>query len=157
MLLRSIAVAVIALAVNATATAAGEVRNVLDVFRDFEAICFSYAVNGNSLDLALLIEQSGFTFAHKAHDGSDVYDSDIAQLVIGEKVCALGMSQLPFRQMSEWTAQWADVQHLADAMVMPNPAGPQFRIWSGMGFDVRLQEDKFSDGTALTGLILVRK
>ena len=67
------------------------------------------------------------------------------------------MPQLPYGQLSEWTAHWADVQSLVESMVMPNPTGPHYRIWSGMGFDVRLEEDKFSDGTPLTGLILTRR
>ncbi len=137
--------------------ASAQNHDIREVFRDFEALCLDYAANGYNLDMALLIEKAGFKFVQKTHDGSDVFNADAIQLVIGEKGCALGIPSLPFGQMSEWTAHWADVQRLVDTMVAPSPAGPKYRVWAGMGFDVRLQEDKFPDGTPLTGLILTRR
>lgn len=157
MVLRPFAWVMVCLAAAFATPASAQNHDIREVFQEFEALCFDYAANGFNLDLELLIEKAGFTFVQKGHDGSSIYNGEAIQLVIGEKACAFGMPQLPFPQMSEWTAQWADVQKLIEAMELPNTAGSRYRIWSGMGFDIRLQEDKFPDGTPLTGLILTRR
>ena len=157
MTLRLHAYAAASIAVFLAGQARAENHDIREVFHEFEALCFDYAANGYNLDLELLIEKAGFKFVQKAHDGSSIYNGEAIQLVIGEKACAFGMPQLPFPQMAEWTAQWADIQKLVEAMELPSTAGPRYRLWSGMGFDIRLQEDKFPDGTPLTGLILTRR
>ena len=138
-------------------SAVADTRNVQEVFRDFENICFSYAESGSGLELTLLIEQAGFVFVEKAKGGSDIFNSDIVQLVINEKTCAFGMPQLPFELMLEWTKDWATAKGLVQRESTKTHSGGQYWSWSGGGFDIGLEEDEFTNGVPLTALILLRK
>ena len=157
MLHRDVTFAAVLTAMSAVSAVSAETHNVREVFRDFEAVCFSYAQNGFGVELNLLIEQAGFTFVEKASDGSDVFNADAVQLIIGEKTCAFGMAQLPFDAMLGWTKDWAATQGLMHTIESKSRHGGQYWIWAGNDFDIALEEDSFANGVPLTALILVRK
>lgn len=156
-MLRPLAYAAFVTGVGMAAQASAQTRDIGDVFRDFESICFSYAEHGYGIEQSFLIEQAGFKFLNKTSDGSDVYNSDATQLVIGEKACAFGMRGLPFEQMLQWTKTWVMSKGFANGVGAKNPHGQQFWAWSGEGYNVVLEDDKFPDGTPITGLVLTRK
>ncbi len=137
--------------------ACAETHDIGQVFRDFESICFAYVEEGYGVDVSFLIEQAGFKFVQKAKDGTDIFNNGDAQLVIGEKACAFGMPQLPYSQMLEWTKQWTEAKGLAYASSSKTPKGGQYTLFSGMGFNIGLEDNRFPDGTPLTGLILIKK
>ncbi len=154
---RRIACAIMWCSLTAASPALAQTHDIGEVFRNFEDICFSYAENGYGVDVAFLIEQAGFKFLQKAKDGTDIYNADYVQLVIGEHVCAFGMAELPYAQMLEWTKRWVETKGLSYSSTSKTPKGGQYWSWAGMGFNVGLEDDKFPDGTPLTGLILTRK
>lgn len=140
-----------------TASAASaESNNIGDVFENFETICFSYATDGYSVELYFLIENAGFK-SYGISDGDDVYNSRLVQLIIGEKGCAFGIPNLPFAQMLEWTKSWADTEGLSYKNAGKRSNGGAFWTWSRKEFDITLEEDRFPDGSQLTGLVLNRK
>ena len=93
----------------------------------------------------------------RARNGADIYNSRLIQLVIDDNDCAFGMFQLPFVQMLEWTKQWIEEKGLAYAHTVKSPSGGEYWIWGGNEFFVGLQDNKFPDGTPMTGLILTRR
>jgi len=132
-------------------------HNIQDVFSDFEAICFNYGQNGYSIEVTYLIETAGFKFIEKSQDGADVYASSIVQLIISDRSCAFGMPRLPFGQMLEWTKQWLTEKGLSYSNTTKTRSGGDYWIWGGNKFFVGLEDDKFPDGTPVTGLVLTRK
>jgi hypothetical protein len=153
----AVAVALL-LAVPSAAQPRGQQTNSIeDLFNEFEAICFSYGEKGYSLETSFLIEAAGFKFVERARNGADVYNSRLIQLVIDDEDCAFGMFQLPFAQMLEWTKQWIAEKGLAYAHTAQSPSGGEYVIWGGKDFYVGLQDNKFPDGTPMTGLILTRR
>ena len=134
-----------------------ETNSIEDLFSEFEAICFSYGEHGYSLETSFLIESAGFKFVERARNGADVYNSRLIQLVIDDNDCAFGMFQLPFRQMLEWTKQWISDKGLTYAHTAKSPSGGEYWIWGGKDFFVGLQDNKYPDGTPMTGLILTRR
>src|SRR5882762_1718928 len=152
------AIAAAALMVSsASAQSDGKTQNIQDVFNDFEAICFNYGTNGYSLEVTYLIETAGFKFVEKTQDGADIFTSNIVQLIIGDKACAFGMPRLPFGLMLGWTKQWIAEKGLMYSNTSKSRSGGEYWIWGGNQFLVGLEDDKFPDGTPLTGLILTRK
>jgi len=151
------AVAVALLMTVPGATQAQQTNSIEDLFSEFEAICFSYGEKGYSLETTFLIEEAGFKFVERARNGADIYNSRLIQLVIDDQDCAFGMVQLPFGQMLEWTKQWIAEKGFAYAHTMKSPSGGEYWIWSTKAFFVGLQDNKFPDGTPMTGLILTRK
>src|SRR5262245_12531271 len=138
-MVRPFAYAVLSVAVLAASPVFAETHDIGEVFRDFEAVCFAYAEEGYGVDVSFLIEQAGFKFSQKTKDGADIYNAPGMQLVIGEHVCALGMAQLPYRQMLEWTKAWAEAKGLMYASNSQRPTGGEFSLWHGEGFNVGLQ------------------
>jgi hypothetical protein len=136
---------------------ASETNSIEDLFSEFEAICFSYGAHGYSVETTLLIEEAGFKFVERARNGADVYNSRLIQLVIDDNDCAFGMFQLPFRQMLEWTKEWIAEKGLNYAHTVKSPSGGEYWIWGGDEFFVGLQDNKYPDGTPMTGLILTRR
>src|SRR5262245_7496420 len=134
-----------------------ETNSIEDLFDEFEAICFSYGENGYSVETSYLIEAAGFKFVQRARSGADVYTSRLIQLVIDDRDCAFGMFQLPFAQMLEWTKQWIADKGLMYAHTVKSPSGGEHWIWGGKDFFVGLQDNKYTDGTPMTGLILTRR
>lgn len=134
-----------------------QANSIEDLFSEFEAICFSYGAKGYSVETSFLIELAGFKFVERARNGADIYNSRLIQLVIDDNDCAFGMFQLPFAQMLEWTKQWIEEKGLAYAHTVKSPSGGEYWIWGGMDFFVGLQDNKFPDGTPMTGLILTRR
>jgi hypothetical protein len=134
-----------------------KVSNIQDVFSDFEAICFNYGEHGYSVEVTYLIEKAGFRFVQRTRDGADIFNSNIVQLVIGEKACAFGMPRLPFVQMLEWTKQWIQDKGLTYTNTTKSGSGGEYWVWGGQTYFVGLEDDRFPDGTPLTGLILTRK
>jgi hypothetical protein len=157
MLRRRVTWAIVSAALATAGPACAQTHDIGNVFRNFEAICFSFAQSGYGVDVTFLIEQAGFKFVQKAKDGTDIYNSDDVQLVIGERACAFGMAQLPYAQMLEWTKHWVESKGLTYTSTSKTPKGGQYWQWAGMGFNVGLQDDQFPDGTPLTGLVLTRK
>src|SRR5262245_25317440 len=155
--LRAFASAAIVALLMAAPSAAQQTNSIEDLFSNFEAICFSYGEHGYSLETNFLIESAGFKFVEHARNGADVYNSRLIQLVIDDEDCAFGMVQLPFAQMLEWTKQWIAEKGLAYAHTMKSPSGGEYWIWSSKAFYVGLQDNKFPDGTPMTGLILTRR
>ena len=156
-MLRAIAFGTAVLAVGLVGPADAQTGDIGQVFRDFEAVCFSYAEKGYGVETTLLIEQAGFKFAEKTKNGSDIFNSDFVQLVVSDKNCAFGMPQLPFAQMLEWTKPWVEVHGFGEPKVAKTRNGGQSWLWKGRDFDLCLEEDNFPDGTPLTGLIVLRK
>ena len=142
---------------SASAQSEEKVNNIQDVFTDFEAICFNYGAHGYSVEVAYMIENSGFKFVQHTRDGADIFNSNVVQLVIGEKACAFGMPRLPFGQMLEWTKQWIQDKGLTYTNTTKSGSGGEYWVWNGNGFFVGLEDDRFPDGTPLTGLIVTRK
>jgi hypothetical protein len=134
-----------------------QTNSIEDLFSEFEAICFSYGEKGYSLETSFMIEAAGFKFVERARNGADIYNSRLIQLVIDDRDCAFGMFQLPFAQMLEWTRQWIADKGLAYAHTVKSPSGGEYVIWGGKSFFVGLQDNKFPDGTPMTGLILTRR
>jgi hypothetical protein len=155
--LRAFACAVVAAFLMAAPSAAQQTNSIEDLFSEFEAICFSYGEHGYSLETNYLIEAAGFKFMERARNGADIYNSRLIQLVIDDEDCAFGMVQLPFAQMLEWTKQWIAEKGLAYAHTAKSPSGGEYWIWGGKAFFVGLQDNKFPDGTPMTGLILTRR
>ena len=93
----------------------------------------------------------------RARNGADIYNSRLIQLVIDDNDCAFGMFQLPFVQMLEWTKLWIEEKGLAYAHTVKSPSGGEYWIWGGNEFFAGLQDNKFPDGTPMTGLILTRR
>lgn len=141
----------------AAPSVAQQTNSIQDLFSEFEAICFSYGAKGYSVETSYLIESAGFKFVQRARNGADIYNSRLIQLVIDDRDCAFGMVQLPFAQMLEWTKQWIAEKGLAYAHTAKSPSGGEYWIWGGKDFYVGLQDNKFPDGTPLTGLILTRR
>ena len=155
--LRAFASAVAVALLMASPSSAQQTNSIEDLFSEFEAICFSYGDKGYSLETSYLIEAAGFKFVQRARNGADIYNSRLIQLVIDDKDCAFGMVQLPFAQMLEWTKQWISEKGLAYAHTAKSPSGGEYWIWGGKNFYVGLQDNKFPDGTQMTGLILTRR
>jgi hypothetical protein len=155
--LRAFACAVMAALLMAAPSAAQQTNSIEDLFSEFEAICFSYGEHGYSLETTYLIEAAGFKFMERARNGADIYNSRLIQLVIDDEDCAFGMVQLPFAQMLEWTKQWIAEKGLAYAHTVKSPSGGEYWIWASKAFFVGLQDNKFPDGTPMTGLILTRR
>jgi hypothetical protein len=155
-MLRLAASAVLLAAIAAASPVRAQTHDIGVVFRDFESICFRFAESGYGVDVAYLIEEAGFKFVLKAKDGTDIFNSSDVQLVIGERACAFGMAQLPYDQMLQWTKTWVEARGLTFTSTSKTPKGGQYWQWSGMGFNIGLQDDKFPDGTPLTGLVLIR-
>ena len=132
-------------------------HNIQDVFSDFEAICFNHGSNGYSLEVTYLIENAGFKFVEKSQDGADVFATSIVQLIINDRTCAFGMPRLPFGQMLEWTKQWLTEKGLVYNNTSKTRTGGDYWIWGSNTFFVGLEDDKFPDGTPVTGLVLTRK
>jgi hypothetical protein len=156
MTLRICAAALIASTVWA-GTAAAQTRDVGEVFADFEDICLSYADQGYSIDIRASIDRLGFQFLGKNGDGEDSFNSNILQLIIGDKGCAFGMPNLPFDRMLEWTKQWVEYQGFTYTRMTQNPSGGEYWIWSGQDFQVALSEEEFPDHTPMSALILTRE
>src|SRR5215510_5000680 len=154
---RAFACAVAFAFLMAAPSAAQQTNSIEDLFSNFEAICFSYGEHGYSLETNFLVESAGFKFVEHARNGADVYNSRLIQLVIDDEDCAFGMFQLPFAQMLEWTKQWIAEKGLAYAHTAKSPSGGEYWIWGGTDFFVGLQDNKFPDGTPMTGLILTRR
>ena len=142
---------------SASAQTEEKTNNIQDVFNDFEAICFNFGAQGYSLEVTYLIETAGFKFVEKTQEGADIYPSNVVQLIIGEKACAFGMPRLPFGLMLGWTKEWIADKGLAYSNTSQSRSGGEYWIWGGNQFLVGLEDDKFPDGTPLTGLILTRK
>jgi hypothetical protein len=155
--IRALASAVAVALSVAAPVAAQQTNSIQDLFEEFEAICFSYGVKGYSLETSFLIEAAGFKFVERARNGADIYNSRLIQLVIDDRDCAFGMVQLPFGQMLEWTKEWIGEKGLTYAHTVKSPSGGEYWIWAGKDFFVGLQDNKFPDGTPMTGLILTRR
>ena len=136
---------------------AQETNSIEDLFSEFESICFSYGQHGYSVETTYLIEAAGFKFIERARNGAEIYNSRLIQLVIDDNDCAFGMFQLPFRQMLEWTKEWIELKGLTYAHTVKSPSGGEYWIWGGKDFFVGVQDNKYPDGTPMTGLILTRK
>jgi hypothetical protein len=154
-MVRPFACAVLSAAVLAATPAFSETHDIGEVFRDFESVCFAYAEEGYGVDVSFLIEQAGFKFSQKTKDGADVFNAPGIQLVIGDHACAFGMVGLPYSQMRQWTKSWAEAKGLNYDADAKRPSG-EFSLWRGEGFNIGLQDDKFPDGTPITGLVLMR-
>ena len=142
---------------SASAQTEEKTNNIQDVFNDFEAICFNFGAQGYSLEVTYLIETAGFKFVEKTQEGADIYTSNVVQLIIGEKACAFGMPRLPFGLMLGWTKEWIADKGLTYSNTSQSRSGGEYWIWGGNQYLVGLEDDKFPDGTPLTGLILTRK
>ena len=142
---------------SASAQTGEKTNNIEDVFNDFEAICFNYGANGYSLEVTYLIETAGFKFVEKTQDGADIFTSNLVELMISEKTCAFGMPRLPFGLMLGWTKEWIAEKGLVYSNTSKSRSGGEYWIWASNQFLVGLEDDKFPDGTPLTGLVLTRK
>ena len=145
------------LAGSASAQTEEKTNNIQDVFNDFEAICFNFGAHGYSLEITYLIETAGFKFVEKTQEGADIFTSNVVQLIIGDKACAFGMPRLPFAMMLGWTKEWIADKGLTYSNTSKSRSGGEYWIWGGNQFLVGLEDDKFPDGTPLTGLILTRE
>jgi hypothetical protein len=155
--IRALASAVAVALSVAGPVAAQQTNSIQDLFEEFERICFSYGVKGYSLETSFLIEAAGFKFVERARNGADIYNSRLIQLVIDDRDCAFGLVQLPFEQMLGWTKEWIGEKGLTYAHTVKSPSGGEYWIWAGKDFFVGLQDNKFPDGTPMTGLILTRR
>ena len=153
----TLAVALLMAVPGAAQPSGVQTNSIEDLFAEFEAICFSYGVKGYSVETSFLIEAAGFKFMERARNGADIYNSRLIQLVIDDRDCAFGMFQLPFGQMLEWTKEWIGEKGLTYAHTVKSPSGGEYWIWAGKDFFVGLQDNKFPDGTPMTGLILTRR
>ena len=153
----AVAVAFLMAVPGAAQSRSAETNSIEDLFSEFEAICFSYGERGYSVETSFLIEAAGFKFIERARNGADIYNSRLIQLVIDDNDCAFSMFQLPFAQMLEWTKEWIELKGLTYAHTVKSPSGGEYWIWGGKDFFVGLQDNKYPDGTPMTGLILTRR
>ena len=133
-------------------------REVGDVLRNFETICLTDMQTGYSLEIKLFIEKAGYKFASN-NRGYDIFNSNIGQLIIGDTSCSMGMPGLDFTRMWELTKPWAERHGFERFSQATSTSGGQ--RWEGYdngdAVQLALEENKFPDGMALTGLIVGRR
>lgn len=131
-------------------------RSTADVFRIFETVCLTDIKSGYSLDVMSFIDKAGFKFLHSDH-GYDVFNSYLGQLIIGEKSCSMGMPGLQFDIMLELTKGWAERRgfKVSSEQVFNTSGGKRWE-WTNGSTNLALEENHFSNGISLTGLIVWR-
>lgn len=136
--------------------AAGQ-GNIAEVFRQFEAICFTYGADGYSTDVRLELENHGYDLSAQSSNGSDYFSNKNPQVMIGPYGCAFGIYRLDFADMVGWTKEWMMADGLMYTGESTNAKGGRRLTWSADDFSVALSDDKANDGTPVTTLLVERK